>query len=299
MPKAPSLEDRLAALSDLRRDPDSPATRQELEKCLTGKISLLAAKAARIAGECRIAQLAPRMVEAFDRFMHNAAATDRRCEAKLAIVRALEAIEYPAHEPFLRGSRHVQMEPSFGPPVDTAVELRAMSALGLVRTNYPDVGVELVRLLADREREARIGAVRAIAYWGTQAGALLLRLKILTGDREPEVLGECFGALLHLEPARSLDFVAGYLRDEDRAIAEAAALALGESRRADAFEILKAHADSAIRPSVLLAIALLRIDPAIEYLIERIPEVHARRALDLYKDDPSIQEKIRAAMEHA
>jgi hypothetical protein len=288
----------MAALSEIRKDPDSPAARQELAKCLASKINVLAAKAARIAAECRIEDLAPQLVEAFDRFMIQPATSDRRCEAKLAIVRALEQMEYQAHEPFLRGSRHVQTEPSWNGHLDTAAELRAVSAVGLVRTNYPDVGVELVRLLADREREARIGAVRAIAYWGTQTGALLLRLKALLGDREPEVLAECFGALLHLEPARSIEFVAAYLDNDDPALAEGAALALGESRRDEAFEILKAHADSAIRPAVLLAIALLRKEPAIEYLLERISDRHARRALDIYKDDPTIREKIRMASEH-
>src|SRR5438477_12918795 len=46
------LEDRLAALNELRQDPASPAARKELAKSLASKINLLAAKAARIAGEC-------------------------------------------------------------------------------------------------------------------------------------------------------------------------------------------------------------------------------------------------------
>src|ERR1051325_7487401 len=136
--KAAPLEDQLSALNDLRHDPDAPATRKELAQCLASKMNVLAAKAARIAGECKIEGLAPPMVEAFDRFMIRPETTDRRCEAKLAIVKALEELEYQSHEPFLRGIRHVQMEPTWTPPyqVDTAVELRAVSALGLVRTNY-------------------------------------------------------------------------------------------------------------------------------------------------------------------
>src|SRR5215831_13288635 len=120
--------------------------------------------------------------------------------------------------------------PGYGRAVDTAVELRALSAIGLVRTNYPDVGTELVDLLADKEREARIGAVRAMAYWGTPTGALLLRFKILSGDLEPEVLAECFQTLLYLDQ-RSLDFVARYLSHSDDGVAEGAALALGETHR--------------------------------------------------------------------
>ena len=287
VPKSAPLEDRLAALNDLRRDAASPAARQELAKCLASKINLLAAKAARIVGECKVEELRPQLVAAFERFLIRPETTDRRSEAKLAIIKALEEMEYPSHEPFLLGIRHVQMEPTWTEPyrIDTAVELRALSALGLVRTNYPDVGVELVRLLADKEREARIGAVRAIAYWGTQAGALLLRFKVLSGDQEAEVLGECFSGLLHLEPARSLELVAGYMENEDDAVAESAALALGQSRREAAFEILKAHVDSKIRATVLLGIALLRTDAAIEYLRARLPDRDAAAALAIYKKD--------------
>jgi hypothetical protein len=284
VPKAPRLEDRLAALSDLRRDPHAPEARKELAKCLASKINLLAAKAARIAGEGKVDELAPQLVEAFTRFMIDPATSDRRCEAKLAIVKALEEIEYPSYEPFLRGIRHVQMEPSFGASVDTAIELRAVSAIGLVRTNYHEVGVELVTLMADPARDARVGAVRAIAYWGTLAGALLLRFKILSGDPEPEVKGECFSGLLHIEGARALEFVAGYLDDDSEAIAEGAALALGESRRAEALEILKAHARSHLRPTALLAIALLRNDEAVEYLRSLLPDPDAEKALEIYKD---------------
>jgi HEAT repeat protein len=284
VPKAPRLEDRLAALSDLRRDPDTPEARKELEKCLASKISLLAAKAARIVGECKVDGFAPHMVEAFGRFMIDPVTSDRRCEAKLAIAKALEELEYPSYEPFLRGIRHVQMEPSFGPPVDTAIQLRVVSAIGLVRTNYPDVGGELVTLMADKQRDARVGAVRAIAYWGTLAGALLLRFKILSGDPETEVTGECFNGLLHIEGARALDFVAGYLEADSEAIAECAALALGESRRAEALEILQKHAKSYLRRTVLLAIALLRSDAAVEYLRSLLPDADAAKALEIYED---------------
>jgi hypothetical protein len=273
----------LAALNELRRDAGSPAARLELTKCLASKISLLAAKAARIAGECRVDALAPQMVEAFQRFFIRPETADRRCEAKLAILRALEQIEYPSHEPFLRGVRHVQVEPTWQPPfrIDTAPELRAVSALGLVRTNYPDVAIELVQLLADPEREARVGAVRAIAYWGTRAGALLLRFKVLTGDPEPEVIGECFNGLLHLEPEKSLAFVAGYLDHANAAVAEAAALALGESRCPQAFAILKGRVDSPIRRAVLMAMVLLRTDEARQYLQARPEDPDVKEALQL------------------
>jgi hypothetical protein len=89
-----------------------------------------------------------------------------------------------------------------------------------------------VNLLADKEVPARVGAIRGIADSGDIAGALLLRLKALVGDKEDEVIGECFAGLLRLAPAPSVEFVAGFLKSASEEIRERAALALGESHLA-------------------------------------------------------------------
>ena len=90
---------------------------------------------------------------------------------------------------------------------------------------------------------------------------------------------------MHIEPGRSLEFVAAYLDDEEVAIAEGAALALGESHREEALEILKRHVGpSILRPTVLLAIALLRNDAAVEYLRSLLPDREAAKALEIYED---------------
>jgi HEAT repeat protein len=173
--------------------------------------------------------------------------------------------------------------------------------MGLVQTAYTEAGVELVRLLADREHDARIGAVRALAFWGGTEAELLLRYKAMIGDQEAEVVAECFSALLSLAPERSLDFVAGYLDDAGEAIAEGAALALGESRQERAFDILRAKVQTPIRRAVLLGIALLRRDAAIEYLLSVIAggdELTAKEALDameMYRQDPAMAERIQRA----
>ena len=93
-------------------------------------------------------------------------------------------------------------------------------------------------LLADSDLAARTGAVRAIADSGP-GRVLLLRLKTLLGDKEIEVTGECFAALLSLDPAGSVDFVANFLRSRMEGIGEQAALALGESRLPAAIEVLR------------------------------------------------------------
>ena len=98
---------------------------------------------------------------------------------------------------------------------------------GLVRIRYRGVLALLVDLLTDEEKAARVGAVQALAYSGTEAAALLLRLKARLGDKEPEVISECFGGILELAPDSGVPFVAEFLDAEEEAIQEGALLASG------------------------------------------------------------------------
>ncbi|HLY18251.1 MAG TPA: HEAT repeat domain-containing protein [Bryobacteraceae bacterium] len=302
--KVSPLEAQLDRLAELRRQPSSPEGRAELARYLGGKSNLPAAKAARIAGEWQAAELAPDLAAAFERFMLKPETTDKGCEAKIAILKTLCNMEHSAPSVFLRGLKHVQMEPSFGGPVDTAAPVRALSAMGLAQTNYPDALEEILPLLLDRQRDARIGAVRAIAASGLAGDTLLLRLKALSGD-EPEVLGECFAALLRAAPAKSIEFVARFLDNHGEAIAEAAALALGDSRVEGAFPVLRAAfaraRSRALGRTLLLAIALLRREDAIDYLLdlvrngEELNSTDAAAALAVYEQDPNLHERLARA----
>jgi HEAT repeat protein len=302
--KVSSLEEQLDRLAELRGQPPSPEGRTEVAKYLNSKMNLPAAKAARIAGEWQTAELTPELVAAFDRFMVKPETTDKRCAAKIEILKALCKLEYSSPSVFRRGLRHVQMEPTWGGSVDTAAEVRALGAMGLAQTDYAEALEEIVPLLLDPQPDARIGAVRALAVSGLPGAALLLRLKALSGD-EPDVLGECFAALLRTEPARSLEFVAKFLDHREEAIAEAAALALGDSRLESAFAVLRdAFQQIRARPlrrTLLLAIALLRRENAIDYLLDLVrngegqTSADAVAALAMYEKDPNLQERMDRA----
>jgi HEAT repeat protein len=304
--KVSSLEEQLDRLAELRRQQPSPEGIAEAAKHLNSKMNLVAAKAARIAGEWQAAELTPELVAAFDRFMLKPETTDKRCAAKIEILKALCKLEYSSPSVFRRGIRHFQMEPTWGGSVDTAAEVRALGAMGLAQTDYVEALEEIVPLLLDSERDARIGAVRAIAASGLPGGALLLRLKALSGD-EPEVLGECFAALLRSEPVKSLEFVAAFLGHREEAVAEAAALALGDSRLESAFAVLREAFEQShgrpVRRTLLLAIALLRRENALDYLLDLVrngesqASADAVEALDMYKDDPNLQERLGRALQ--
>lgn len=260
------------------------------------------ARAAKIAGECEVGAVVPEMLAAFDRFFAEA---DAGCGAKAAIAEALYRLGHDDPAPFLRGIRRVQMEPVFGGRVDTAVDLRGACALGLARLGYRDALLELADLLADPEAPARIAAARAIAYRGGADGAPLLRLKALAGDEEPAVVSECLGALLRISPP-SVGFVAGFLRGRGPELAEAAALALGESRLAGAFDALRDWsqdvAGTASERAAFLALASLRREEALEHLLRVVREASPRsakeavEALGLYRGDASLQARVAAAV---
>jgi hypothetical protein len=284
VPKALATEDALAAIHAIRQSPENYDLTRDLAPFLRHKSNHAVAAAAGAAEHLEASGLAPDLVHAFERLMRDPAKLDQGCKATTAIVQALIQLEDPAAKVYFAGIRHVQKEGSYGPPVDVAAPLRGLCARGLARMGHPDALLECVTLLADPEVTARTGAIRAIADSGRPDGVLLLRLKALLGDTEIEVTGECFGALLSLDPAGSVEFVAKFLDSRLEGIGEQAALALGESHQPAAFEVLRDAWERGglgeQRRTLLVAIAMLRIDEALEFLLSRLAEESGPVAAD-------------------
>jgi hypothetical protein len=306
MQKPSKIETQLAALSRLREEPNSPALRKELQKHLSSKMNLIVAKAAQLATHLGESDLLPELIEAFDRFMVNPAQTDKGCLAKIKLMKGLCARGCQHEDVFIKGIRHVQLEPAYGGPVDTACELRATSALGLVEMGSTQALTELVTLMADKEVEARIGAVRGLAHSEQEAAWLLLRFKVLAGDSEPAVISECFAALMRGWPRKSLRFVGSFVDPAYPSLSEAAALALGESRSPEAFELLKQKWEGTCHPGfrqmLLLPIALIRHEGALDFLLSLVATRDVQTAsaaitaLAVHQQDPRVRERLRAAV---
>jgi HEAT repeat protein len=302
MAKRKSLEESLVEIRALRGHPTSEESIQQLQKGLSDKSNHVVAAAAEIASELWIEDLEEALVEAFDRFMIDPLKTDPGCAAKAAITEALYRMDAYQQELFLRGIRHIQLEPVYGGKEDTAAKLRVASAMGLVGMGYPAVMVELVYLLADSELDARLGAIQAITNSRQEGGVPLLRFKALIGDEDPRVLLECFNALLSISPAESLEFVGDFLKGENVPVCEAAAVALGESQLDGAFELLRIGLgntlDSGLRKAILLSIAMLRDQEAIDFLLFILADEPASIAqdalfaLEMYRDDRSVWNRV-------
>lgn len=302
MAKNRRIEEQLAALRALRSAASGEETVEKLGQALAGKSSFLAAEAALIAGERKLKPLEGALVSVFERLLVDGVKNDPNCTAKTAIAGALYQIGCTQEAVFLAGLRHCQMEPVYGGREDTAAGLRAACAVGLVRCGYPHTMVELAHLLADPQVEARLGAVRAIAYAQNPAGLPLLHYKALCGDAEARVLYECFAALLQLSQAEGIEFIAGFVDETKGAVCEAAILALGESRLAEAFPVLRAAweriTQPGIRRALLLAAAMLRHEQAVEFVLVVAAEATAAtaaaavEALGIYRNDPRIWGKV-------
>lgn len=306
MSRGRTLEGALLALKQAQAAEDV-ACRLTLAESLLRDPARAVAKAAQIARARGFDALLPDLVQAFGRFMVRPEKSDPGCAAKTAVVEALARLGPDDPSVFLRGIRHVQLEPVFGGRVDTAVDLRGACAFGLVATGHPGVLYELADLLADKQAPARICAAQALAALGSNDAVPLLRLRALIGDAEPRVLTECLLALLRLQPATGLAFVLRQLDSEEPERAEAAALALGESRLPEAFEPLRDWVSRSVVPerrrTGLMALGLLRREEAFDHLLALLAESRGSTPLDVLqalspaRGDAALRALIQAVVE--
>jgi HEAT repeat protein len=299
----------LDLLAEVARRPQDPASLALVRDALAQRNNHVVARAARAAREAELGTLAPHLAVAFPRFLEDPIRRDPGCTAKTEIVHALLSFTHPAPDVYLRGATHVQREPAFGPPIDTAAELRATSAMALVVTGHPAALTTCVELLVDPEPTARAGGLRALAASGRHDVSLLMRLFALRGDADPGVLAEAFLALLALAVEDATPFVAERLATGDVDIARAAAMALGEVRRPEAVAALRERLSAENRPDVrhaiILALATSRDDAAFDVLLEliaggsRADSKAAVAALGIFANDEALQRRVQAALASA
>jgi HEAT repeat protein len=305
MAKPRGIDAKLARLQSLESESSSAEMIQELRKYLADTSNLVVEKAARIVGSHALSELAPQLVAAIDQLMVDHENSDKQCRGKIAIIDALNKIEYSQPDVFLRGVRHFQ-DRRFDPldPGDAAATLRAHSALGLARIGQPGTVLLLTDLLLDIDKRARAGAARALGGTGSLAAVPLLRFKVHIGDPVSDVLGECFSSLLALSPDDSLPFVAHFLKSHNEDVAGSAVFALADTGRSEAFAILEQFwpdASEQLQETVLLGMAMFRLPAALEFLIGIVASKHpaaraALSALAIHKLNTKIKERVSDAV---
>src|SRR5258706_5553734 len=235
------FDQQLAAPEDLRRNPASPSTVESLRKALANRNNFIVAKASKIVAELGLKELIPDLLSALDGFFTHPVKSDPQCWAKKALFQAFADLGYHQSDVYLRGLKHIQLEPVWGGQEDTAAPVRGACALALVECrDISDIALlgHLVEALADTDKMVRAEAARAIGRIDRPESALLLRLRALVGDTEPEVLGACFSALLSIEGRAGIAFVNRFL-DAGGDIGAEAALAIGLMRTPEAHRALE------------------------------------------------------------
>jgi HEAT repeat protein len=297
-----SLEDKLAALRRLRGRALTDEEKIEVRTRIGDKSNLVVAAAAAIAGENALVEFAEDLTTAFDRFLINPVKDDKLCRAKIAIVQALDKMEHMDTDIFHTAAQYVQLEPAWGRSEDSAAAVRAAALVALTRAEGSRALRVLVDALTDPEKDVRTTAASALGALGSESAGLVLRLKARLGDEDPDVLSECLGGLLAVDPVANLPLVIEFLEPSEPATCEAAALALGRSRLPEALEPLKACwprcFEPDLRQQVILALAILRRPAATDYLMELVASedepiaTAALSALRIYKSDPRLLERI-------
>jgi HEAT repeat protein len=251
---------------------------EELRKALGDRSNYYVAKAASRVARLGLVELIPDLTAAFDRFMIDAAKKDPQCWAKNAIVKALKDLGYSDANFFLRALRHFQPEAVWGGTEDTAGTLRGAAALALVACALPRLEIlePLADLLAaDPAKTVRVEAALAIAQLSGADSALLLRFKALTGDKEPEVIGQCLISLLDISPDY-IPFVSRFLDSNHADVQAEAAAALGTSldprAAATLIDFYHRSSDSQLRRAILLSLGASRSSEAADFLLSLIPQ---------------------------
>jgi hypothetical protein len=276
---------------------------------LRDRVNVVVAKAASISAELQLHALLPDLLAAFERLFDKPRESDPQCWGKNAIAKALKDLGHAESAVFLRGMRHIQMEPVWERAVDTANVLRGTCALALVECTditRDETLLHLINAVTETEATVRRDATLALEQMAGREAVSILRMKARTGDEEPEVTGQVFESLLRLDPKSSVIFVAGFLEDKSEEIAEEAALALGASRIPQALETLKEawkkSRNSAIGPVLLRAISISRLDDAFEFLLAIVREgrqsesADALRALEIHRDSEDIRRRTEEAL---
>lgn len=300
------LRIQLDELRALRADPTSDRALVTLKAALAKYPSHAVAAAARHCADFGLRTLCPDLARAYFRLVEGEGKADPGCVGKQALIEALSALDHPDPDPFLHAVTVVQWEKGFGPPTDSAANLRGHALMGLVGLGLEGTPERIALCLADKEPRTRSHAARCAVSWGDSvlARALLL-LRVTAGEDDPEVLADCFEGLIQ---AGGADRVVAQLKGGDMR-SEAAALALGTARVESAVPAMIRWCDGLYDPSTrkvaLVSIGLTRCPAALEYLLGRLVTAGPRggrevlEALGVFLPDPAARGRIVEAARRA
>ena len=148
---------------------------------LAHRNNYVVAKAADLVSKFRLSELIPELVAAFDRFFADPIKSDPQCWAKNALSRALAAFEHQDEGVFLRGMRHIQMEPSkylnrfyYDSIIHSGISSEFLIKVAgpqrvMFGTDFPfDMGAASRQIIQTRTYTQNVGAIRDALRAATQ-----------------------------------------------------------------------------------------------------------------------------------
>lgn len=305
--KRKTLEDELDEVRLAAADPHAPESVARLKTALASKKGMVVERAARLVKDRALGGFSTELRDAWEHLVAAGASADPGCRGKVAVLEALDVLEWMDSEPFLTASRFVQEEKAWGPPVDTAAGVRARGVLALARQGYVDLPLLAGERFSDAQPPVRAAVADALAGFGERTAAGLLLQKLALGDDDPLVTLACMSALLALAPDWGLARLAPLLSSPDAEEREVAAIALGQSGRPDAADLLVQELEASARPTqrepILRALGLHKSERAAQVLLERVATAAADdaqaalRALAPRRFEPGLREQVHAAVQ--
>ena len=258
---------------------------KDLRKALADRNNFYVGKAARRAAQLNAIELIDPLLEAFHRFLDGGAEADPQCWAKVDLLEALYDLGHRDPAVYLKALRCIQLENVWGGKEDSATRVRAQATLALIDCELDPI--QLLRAilpgLCDKAKIVRIETIRALARLGRWEGELLLRQKVLTGDREPEVLGTAFSAILELDQQGAVPFVIDFLRSDDEATQLEAAASLAQSRHHEAFaaiaKLWRNILTNDLRRTIIISLGASPLDEAKDFLLTILLEGQTAEAI--------------------
>ncbi|MEM8874343.1 MAG: hypothetical protein AAGD32_08790 [Planctomycetota bacterium] len=311
----PKRDPTLELLNGLRHADDAVVT-----KALGHKANFVVAKAAGIVAERELSAESA-LVAALENWLDRPPGEDKGCEAKHALVEALNRLGTTATDVLHRAARCVQLEPVglvFDPsipdmvtePIDAAANMRGVAVLALAAAGDADVLPLMVDYLFDRPKfpqidvpGVRISSARGLGLTGQDSAALVLRAKLKADTDVEEVIAESATALCMLRPRWLETFVRPWIAEQPSETLQLTGLAVAELRPPNAFEVLgwlwERLRHERGGAELLTAFALLRSEPATDFLLGLIREgefrSEAKAALTPWMEIGDLRERVREA----
>jgi hypothetical protein len=285
VPEPTPVSKKIAELNDLKTRPDSDSLTEGLRSALRDRSNRVVARAAELCDELRRSELVGDLIQAYSRMFVDPLKKDPGCLAKTSISATLVNLDSQDIEPYRRGIIYHQYEPVWGGEKDSADQLRANCAMGMVRcATVMEALNRFADLLVDASPFARMGAARAIAAMGRWEGVPLLRIRVRSGESNAEVIGVCCASLLELAADDNWELVSGFLHHVNDDVRIQVALAVAESRLPGAFAAIRgawqAEGDPSVRGTLLTCLGLLRSKESRDFLVSLIEGEDEAAAID-------------------